>query len=57
MRRLDREPVLLLNAVQAVFIVLLAWGVDLTKEQMASALLLTQAVLAIATRGEVSPVD
>jgi hypothetical protein len=57
MRRLDREPVLLLNAVQAVLIVLLAWGVDLTKEQMASALLLTQAVLAIATRGEVSPVD
>jgi hypothetical protein len=57
MARIDNEPVLLLNLVQAVLIGLAAWGLDISKEQMGAALLVSQAVLAIAARAEVSPVE
>jgi hypothetical protein len=49
------EPALILGLVQAVIALVLAFGVDLSEEQIGSILALTAVVLAIVTRMLVTP--
>ena len=52
---LNREPALILAAVQALLTVLVVFGFDLTDEQQVALLALTGAFLALATRSRVIP--
>jgi hypothetical protein len=52
---LRNEPVLISGLVQAVIGLLLAFGVDLTNEQVGSIMALTAVVLAILARMFVTP--
>ena len=51
----NREPALILGVVQAILGLLLAFGVDLTSEQIGMILAVTAAVLALVTRTKVTP--
>jgi predicted ABC-type sugar transport system permease subunit len=51
------EPALILGLVQAVIALVLAFGIDLSEEQIGSILALTAVVLAIVTRMLVTPSD
>ena len=52
----NREPALILAAVQAVLAVAIGFGVDITTEQLALILAATAAVLGVITRSKVTPV-
>lgn len=54
--RIRREPVLVSGLVQALLAAAVAFGVDLTDEQVGALLAVTAAVLALVTRSQVSPV-
>ena len=53
---LNREPALILGAVQALLTVAVVFGLSLTDAQTAALLALTGAFLALATRARVTPV-
>lgn len=55
MNWLRREPALVAGIVQAVLALLLAFGVDLTQDQVAAVMGVTAAVLALIVRSQVSP--
>jgi hypothetical protein len=52
----NREPALILAAVQAILAVAIGFGVDITTEQLALILAATAAVLGLVTRSKVTPV-
>jgi hypothetical protein len=56
-RVLRSEPALILGLVQAIIALVLAFGVDLSEEQIGSILALTAVALAVATRMLVSPTE
>lgn len=51
----NREPALIAGVVQAVLALLLAFGVDLTQEQVGAILAVTAALLAVVVRQRVTP--
>jgi len=51
----NREPALIAGMVQAVLGLLLAFGVELTQEQVGSLMAVTAAILALAVRSRVTP--
>ena len=51
----NREPALVLAAVQALLALLISFGADLTVEQTGTILALTAAILGLITRTKVSP--
>lgn len=51
----NREPALILGAVQAAIALVVAFGFDLTAEQIGGILAFTAAVLALITRSQVTP--
>lgn len=53
--RVRNEPVLVTGFVQAILGLLLAFGLDLSKEQVGSIMVLTAALLAFVARGKVTP--
>jgi len=53
----NREPSLILGALQAILALVLAFGVDLSTEQVGAILAASAAVLAVVTRQAVSPVS
>lgn len=53
----NREPVMFLAVVQTGLALLLAFGVDLTKEQVGAILAFTAAVLGFVVRRKVSPTE
>lgn len=54
--RIRTEPALIAGIVQAVLGLLLAFGVDLSNEQVGAILAVTAAVLAVAVRQSVRPI-
>jgi hypothetical protein len=52
----NREPALILAAVQAVLAVAIGFGLDVTPEQLSLILAATAAVLGLITRSRVEPV-
>lgn len=52
---MDREPALILAAVQSVLALVVAFGLDLTVEQTGALLAVTAAVLGVVTRSKVTP--
>jgi hypothetical protein len=52
----NREPALILAAVQAVLAVAIGFGLDVTPEQLSLILAATAAVLGLITRQKVTPV-
>jgi uncharacterized protein (DUF697 family) len=53
---LDREPALILGAVQAVVALAVAFGFDLSAEQVGAIVAATAALLSVVTRSRVTPV-
>ena len=53
----DREPALVLGFVQTVLALVLAFGVDLTVEQVGAILAVSAAGLSLVVRHKVTPVD
>ena len=51
-----REPALILGAVQAILALVVAFGLDLSTEQVGAILAASAAVLAVVTRSQVTPV-
>lgn len=54
-RRLLNEPVLLGAAVRAIVFAAMAFGLDVTVDQLAAVMAAVEAVLALATRALVTP--
>lgn len=52
---IKNEPALIVGLVQAVLALILAFGVDLSEEQIGSILAITSVILAIVTRMLVTP--
>ena len=52
----DREPALILAAVQALLALAIGFGLDITTEQVALILAATAAVFGAITRSKVTPV-
>jgi hypothetical protein len=57
MDRIKAEPALVAGLVQAVLTLVVAFGLDLSTEQVAAILTVTGAVLALVVRSQVSPVN
>lgn len=55
LEKIRNEPVLVTGFIQAVLGLLLAFGVDLSTEQVGSVLALSAAMLAFIARGKVTP--
>ena len=53
----NREPALILAAVQAVIALVVAFGLEVTSVQTAGILAVTGTILALVVRSKVSPVD
>ena len=51
-----REPALILAAVQAIVALVVAFGLDLTPEQVGGILAASAALLGVLTRSQVTPV-
>lgn len=51
----DREPVLWLAAIRAVIVLVTAFGLQLTPEQIAAVYLTAEAVLSLIARQKVTP--
>ena len=54
---IDREPVMLLAAVQAIIALVVAFGLELTPEQVGAVTAVAAAVLGVVARSQVSPVE
>ena len=52
---MDREPAVILSAVQAIIALVVSFGLDLTVEQVGAILAATAGVLGWWTRSKVSP--
>lgn len=52
-----REPVLILAAARAVVVCIMAFGLQLTPEQVGAIYLVVEAILSVAARSAVTPVD
>jgi hypothetical protein len=52
----DREPALILAAVQAIIALAIGFGLDITTEQVGLILAATAAVIGVITRSKVTPV-
>jgi transcription initiation factor TFIIIB Brf1 subunit/transcription initiation factor TFIIB len=50
-----REPAMIVAAVQAIIVLLVSFGLQLTQEQTAAILAVTAVVLGLITRSQVSP--
>jgi hypothetical protein len=57
MDRIKAEPALVAGLVQAVLTLVVAFGLDLSTEQVAAILTVTGAVLALVVRSQVTPVN
>ena len=55
MQRIQREPALILGMVQATLALVVAFGLDLSADQVATILAVTAALLALVTRALVTP--
>lgn len=55
--KVKTEPVLVSTLVESALVVAVAFGFDLTAEQMAALLVLTASILAIFTRSMVAPTE
>lgn len=55
MSLLNREPAVIIGAIQAALVLAVSFGLDLSKEQMAAILSLSAAILSIVTRQMVVP--
>jgi hypothetical protein len=55
MRRLLNEPVLIAAALRAVILAAVAFGLNVTAEQVATLMVAVEAVLALVTRALVTP--
>lgn len=53
----DREPALILGALQAIISLIAAFGLDLTGEQVAGINVAAAAILSVVVRQKVTPVD
>ena len=53
----NREPALILAAVQAVLAVAIGFGLDVSPEQLSLILAATAAVLGVVTRQRVTPIE
>ena len=53
--RLLKEPVMIAAAIRAVLVAAMAFGLDLSPEQMAALMVAVEAVLALVVRALVSP--
>lgn len=53
--RMDREPALILAAVQSIIALIVAFGLDLSAEQVGAIVAVTAAVLGVITRSKVTP--
>lgn len=51
----DREPVLWLAALRAVVVLVVAFGADLSAEQIAAVYLVIETVLSLVARSRVTP--
>lgn len=52
-----REPAMILALVQAIFAVAIAFGFELTEEQLAGLVALVAVLLGVITRTRVTPVE
>lgn len=52
---MDREPALILAAVQSIIALVVAFGLDLTADQVGAIVAVTAAVLGVITRSKVTP--
>lgn len=52
----DREPVLWLAAIRAIVVLVTAFGLQLTPEQIAAVYLVAEAILSLIARQRVEPV-
>lgn len=52
---LGREPVLVLAAIRAIVVLVTAFGLNLTPEQIAAVYLVAEAVLSVIARQKVTP--
>ena len=57
MDRIKAEPALVAGLVQAVLTLVVAFGLDLSTEQVAAILTVTAAVLALVVRSQVTPTN
>lgn len=55
MKALAKEPALIIGAIQALLVLAVSFGLDLTEEQQAAILSLTAALLSVLTRQLVTP--
>ena len=53
--KLQNEPVMIAAAIRAVIVAAIAFGLDMTPEQMGSLMLAVEAILAVVTRSQVTP--
>lgn len=53
----NTEPVVLTAAVRAVILAVIAFGLNISAEQVAAVMLAVEAVLAVVVRAKVTPVD
>ena len=51
-----REPTLILGLIRAVVVLLTAWGLDMSAEQVAAVYLVAEAALSVINRQLVTPV-
>lgn len=50
-----REPVAVMAAIRAVLVAAMSFGLDLSDEQFVTVMVAVEAVLAMVTRGKVTP--
>lgn len=53
----DREPALILGAINAIIALVSAFGLDLSAEQVAGIMVASTAILSVIVRQKVTPVD
>lgn len=53
----DREPALIIGAIESLLALALVFGVELTGEQVGGILAAVTAILAFVTRSQVTPAD
>ena len=53
----NREPALILGAINAIITLVAAFGLDLTAEQVAGIMVCSTAILSVIVRQKVTPVD
>lgn len=53
----NREPALVMGVIQTVLALVLAFGVDLSTEQVGAILAVSAAVLSLVVRAKVTPVE